>query len=308
VNYRLPHKITYYVTAGLYFEFTVAFRGSPLWYSKQVNQTDMLPVHQDLIVGGYDAPSELNGFIYNYGTVTRFKGYGNCEHTWLLGNASAWNDMHEAWMYFNDENSYGVVVEFKNTDTGELLMKTGRLWSNGQTYVFDNFTWKDDGETGITAPKLININGFAENESAEVPVNLLTIPEESFEPFEDRPYWKFHRIIGTIGGLEFNGYSHCEVRRIFSYPVVNPLPNPNPTPTSSPSPSPSFFPSPSPSLSPSPSPLASQKPIPTEKPQPTPSPPAEIIYPVAVGISCAVIVTLTFLLKRKRHPRPKEQI
>lgn len=307
VDYNVPHNISCFFSATRHLNFTVAFRGSPLWYSKQVNEIDMLSVHQDIVVGGYDAPSKIVGVWHDKDATTEFSGYGVCEHTWLIGDESTFFNSHMLWMVFNDENSYGVIFESKHSETGELLAKTGRLWSNGQTYIFDDFTWRDDGEVGHQAPKIISISGTARDLlDNEAYVDLQTNPEESFNPF-GHDIWMFHRITGTVNGLEFDGYSHCEVRRIFSNPVVNP-PNPSPTPTSSPSPSPSFFPSPSPSLSPSPSPSSSQQPIPTEKPQPNPSPPAEIIYPVAVGISCAVIVTLTFLLKRKRRPRAKEHI
>ena len=84
-------------------------------------------------------------------------------------------------------------------------------------------------------------------------------------------------------------------------PTPTSTPSPSPTPTPSPTPSPSPIPSPSPSLSPSPSPSSSQQPIPTQKPQTTPSLPAEIIYPVAVAIGTAVIVTVTLLLRRRQR-------
>ena len=221
IDYHTPHKITAYYTPTQYFNITVTYRGPPLWYSKLVDESDMCPVNQYLKFGGYDAPSEIEGIIYNNGQITPFSGYGDWEHVWLLGDWSTWDNSHELWMYFNDENSYGVIVESKHPETGELLTKTGRLWSQGQTYTFDDFTWKDDGKTGYPIPKLINITGPAKDLLGNVKkdVNIETIPEESFEPF-GHPMWMFHRLTGTVNGLNFDGYSHAEVRRIFPYPTI----------------------------------------------------------------------------------------
>lgn len=304
-NYRLPHEVSCFFTPTQKLVFTVAFRGTPLWYSKQVNKMDMLSTNQDLAIGGYDALSEIKGVWHNGGdgdgreAATEFAGYGVCEHVWLIGEESQFYTTHMVWMVFNDENSYGVVSESKNTSTGELLAKTGRIWSNGQTYMFDDFVWKDDGEVGHQAPKVIGISGNARDLfGKEVRVDLHTIPEESFNPFV-WDVWMFHRVVGSIGGTAFDGHSHCEVRRVFPYPIYREENSWITRPPISPTPSPS--PSPTPTAFPSATPTPKQEPTSTPKPQQYEPFPTSLVI-AASGASVVVIGVgvLVYFRKRKR--------
>jgi hypothetical protein len=198
---RIDFNVTTYITINL------SFRGIPLWYSKTSNVTDMLRATKNLFFGGYDVPMEVNGQAVYGRTTVLFSGYGDWQHTWLVGNEQDWAVIRAKWITFNDPNYCGAIAYTHDPATNEILTKTGRFTSLlGASFTFDDFQWLDDG---LQPPEAIRFNGNARDTMGNIQLAVSLIGSSTGHEFNSELWTQFN-VTGQVNSDTFDGSSWSE--------------------------------------------------------------------------------------------------
>src|SRR4030042_3099748 len=115
---------------------------------------------------------------------------------------SEWSNSRTKWAIFNDANYCGVLVQAWDDNTGELLLKQGRLTavSTHIDFIFDEYTIKDDGKQ---PPDHFAFSGIGKdvNGTPQMSVNLAS----SIFSRIYNSVWTQFGLTGTVNEQPFNG-------------------------------------------------------------------------------------------------------
>jgi len=212
IDYHVPHNVTILSTTdpATYINFIAIYRGSPLWYSKSLDPSDMLPVPEtNGRLGGYDGPIRIEGRFADKGRLLHFYGYGDWEHVWFVGGG--WAAPLRLWMIINNDKYYGAVAQVKYSN-GSTAFHIGRLGEiGGSAYVFDDFEWIDDGST---LPLSVHLKGPLRDVKGNIVGNVDIKADPHYSSAISTIWVLYTKISGTVRDSSFeNGTAWAEIRK-----------------------------------------------------------------------------------------------